>query len=34
VTASVLVLSACAGNATRQSRDAAPSHDSDVIMAE
>jgi len=34
VTASVLVLSACAGNATRQSRDAAPSRDADVIMAE
>ena len=34
VTASVLVLSACAGNATRQSRDAATSRDADVIMAE
>src|SRR6058998_1200771 len=34
VTASALVLSACAGNATRQSRDAAPSRDADVILAE
>jgi hypothetical protein len=35
VTACVLVLTACAcSNATRQSRDAAPSHDADLIMAE
>ena len=34
LTASVLMLTACAGaNAARESRDNAPSHDSDVIMA-
>lgn len=35
VTACVLSLAACAGsNAARESREATPSHDSDVIMAE
>src|SRR5467141_896512 len=35
VTACALTLTACAGsNAARESRDPAPSHDSDVIMAE
>ena len=35
LTACVLLLTACAGsNAARESRDAPPSHDSDVIMAE
>ncbi len=34
VTASFFTLAACSGNAARQSRDAAPSHDSDLIMAE
>jgi hypothetical protein len=34
VTASFLTLAACSGNAARQSRDAAPSHDSDLIVAE
>jgi len=34
VTASFLTFAACSGNAARQSRDAAPSHDSDLIMAE
>jgi len=34
VTASFLTLAACSGNAARQSRDAAPSRDSDLIVAE
>ncbi len=34
VTASFFTLAACSGNAARQSRDAAPSHDSDLIVAE
>ena len=35
VMACALTLSACAGsNAARESRDAAPSHDADVLMAE
>jgi len=34
VTASFLTLAACSGNAARESRDAAPSHDSDLIVAE
>jgi len=34
VTASFLTFAACSGNAARESRDAAPSHDSDLIVAE
>jgi len=34
VTASFFTLAACSGNAARQSRDAAPSHDSDLIVAD
>ena len=34
VTASFFTLAACFGNAARQSRDAAPSRDSDLIVAE
>src|SRR6266436_5306242 len=34
VTASFLTLAACSGNAARESRDAAPSRDSDLIVAE
>ena len=34
VTASFLTFAACSGNAARESRDAAPSRDSDLIVAE
>src|SRR6266849_5488653 len=34
VTACVLAVAACAGTATRQSRDAAPSRDSDLLTAQ
>ena len=34
VTVSFLTLAACSGNAAREARGAAPSHDSDLIMTE
>lgn len=34
IVASFLTFAACSGNAAREARDAAPSHDSDLIMAE